>query len=271
MSYIAHRKPIIAANWKMHNSPQETDDFMRAFLRLVPDKCPIQIVIAPPSISLPKAVDILRNVRHSMIELAAQNMSQHPAGAYTGEISARMLKEVEVKHVILGHSERRSLYGETNAIVNAKVTAALEARLHPILCVGETLEERDAGQVERVLESQLRESLHEIGARRVLDCVIAYEPVWAIGTGRTASPQQAQEAHAFVRKVLTDIYGEDTSNKIRIQYGGSVKPNNMAELISQPDVDGALVGGASLEPGSFWEICRAAIESENVLNQSGAV
>ncbi len=263
-----HRKPVIAANWKMHNSPQETEDFMRTFLRLVPDKCPITIVIAPPFVSLPKAVESLHQVRHASVELAAQNMSQHAAGAYTGEISARMLKEVEVKHVILGHSERRSLYGETSQIVNAKVLAALEARLHPILCIGETLEERDAGKIEQVLESQLRESLAEVGAHRVLNCVIAYEPVWAIGTGRTASPEQAQEAHAFVRKVLTDLFDTDTAQKLRIQYGGSVKPSNMAELISQPDVDGALVGGASLESGSFWEICRAAIDYEVAQNKT---
>ncbi len=257
------RKPIIAANWKMHMTPQETDEFLRAFVRLVPMKCPIQIVIAPPAVSLTKAQDCLAGSRESTVELAAQNMSQHPAGAYTGEISARMIKECGCKHVILGHSERRSLYGETSAIVNAKLLAALEARLHPILCIGETLEERDGGLIEKVLESQLRESLAEVGVRRVLDVVIAYEPVWAIGTGRTASPQQAQEAHAFVRHVLTEMYGEDTAQKIRIQYGGSVKPNNMAELISQKDVDGALVGGASLESGSFWEICRAAIDSVN--------
>ena len=258
-----HRKPIIAANWKMHMTPQETEEFLRPFARLVPEKCPIEIVIAPPSISLPKAAEVLSAAREDKVELAAQNMSQHPSGAYTGEISARMIKECGAKHVILGHSERRAIYGETNAIVNAKVLAALEARLHPILCIGETLEERDAGKIEQVLESQLRESLAEVGPRRVLDCVIAYEPVWAIGTGRTASPQQAQDAHAFVRKVLTDMFGDDTAQRIRIQYGGSVKPNNMAELINQPDVDGALVGGASLETGSFWEICRAAIDWQN--------
>ncbi len=257
------RKPIIAANWKMHMTPQESDDFLRSFARLVPDKCPVQIVIAPPFVSLPKAHEALTNAREQNVELAAQNMSQHPAGAYTGEISARMIKECGCRHVILGHSERRSIFGETSAIVNAKVLAALEARLHPILCIGETLEERDGGLIEKVLESQLRESLAEVGARRILDCVIAYEPVWAIGTGRTASPEQAQEAHAFVRKVLTDMFGEDTAQKLRIQYGGSVKPNNMAELISQKDVDGALVGGASMEHGSFWEICRAAIDYVN--------
>lgn len=258
-----HRKPIIAANWKMHMTPQETEEFLRPFSRLVPEKCPIQIVVAPPYVSLTKAADVLQAARENHVELAAQNMSQHPSGAYTGEISARMIKECGVKHVILGHSERRSLYGETSQIVNAKVLAALEARLHPILCIGETLEERDGGKIEQVLESQLRESLADVGLRRVLDCVIAYEPVWAIGTGRTASPAQAQEAHAFTRKVLTDLYGEDTAQKIRIQYGGSVKPNNMAELIAQPDVDGALVGGASLEHASFWEICRAAIDYSN--------
>ncbi len=254
------RKPIIAANWKMHMTPQETEDFLRAFMRLVPDKCPVQVVVAPPFVSLSKAGEMLRN---DNVELAAQNMSQHPAGAYTGEISARMVKDVGCQHVILGHSERRALYGETSQIVNAKVLAALEARLHPILCIGETLEERDGGRLEQVLESQLRESLAEVGARRVLDCVIAYEPVWAIGTGRTASSEQAQEAHAFCRKVLHDLFGEDAAKKIRIQYGGSVKPNNMAELIAQPDVDGALVGGASLESGSFWEIVRAAVDWSN--------
>jgi len=261
---LAHfRKPIIAANWKMHMTPQETDDFLRAFARLVPDKCPVQIVVAPPFVSLAKAQDSLTMAREQSVELAAQNMSAQPAGAFTGEISARMIKECGCKHVILGHSERRSLYGETNAIVNAKVLAALEARLHPILCIGETLAERDADQLEQVLESQLRESLAEVGPRRITDCVIAYEPVWAIGTGRTATSQQAQEAHAFCRKVLGDMFGPDVAVKIRIQYGGSVKPNNMAELISQPDIDGALVGGASMEPGSFWEICRAAIDWAN--------
>jgi triosephosphate isomerase len=201
--------------------------------------------------------------RVDLVELAAQNMSQHPAGAYTGEISARMIKECGARHVILGHSERRSLYGETNTTIHAKLVAALEARLHPILCIGETLEERDAGQVEKVLGTQLRECLVDIGARRVQDCVIAYEPVWAIGTGRTASPEQAQEAHAYCRQVLAELFGEDTAQRIRIQYGGSVKPGNMTELISQKDVDGALVGGASLESGSFWEICRAAIDWAN--------
>lgn len=257
---MTSRKPIIAANWKMHMTPHETEDFLRSFLRLVPEKCPAQIVIAPPFVSLPKAHELLQSSRNANVELAAQNMSHHPAGAYTGEVSARMIKEVGCKHVILGHSERRTLYGESNQIVNAKVLAALEARLRPILCIGETLEQRDKGEIEQVLETQIRESLADVGARRVLDCVLAYEPVWAIGTGRTATPQQAQQAHAFCRTVLGTVFGADTAAKIRIQYGGSVKPNNMAELIEQPDIDGALVGGASLEASSFWEIVRAAID-----------
>jgi triosephosphate isomerase len=257
------RKPIVAANWKMNNPPSETEKFLRSFLRLMQDKCPVQVVIVPPFISLPKAQELIQGGRTEVVELGAQNMSQHSAGAYTGETSAVMLKECGVRHVILGHSERRALYGETNAIVNAKVLAALEARIHPILCVGETLEERDGGKIEQVLESQTRESLANVGSRRMADIVIAYEPVWAIGTGRTASPQQAQEAHAFIRKVLGDIFDVDTAKKIRIQYGGSVKPNNMTEIIAQPDVDGALVGGASLESGSFYEIVKACIEHVN--------
>lgn len=252
------RKPIIAANWKMHMTPQETEEFLREFTRLLPEKSPVQVVIAPPFVSLERASTVLKNGKEKGIELAAQNMSQHPAGAFTGEISARMIKECGCAHVILGHSERRALHGETDAIINAKLHAALEARLHPILCVGETLEERDGGQIETVLAAQLRGGLAEVGAHKALECVIAYEPVWAIGTGRTASPAQAQEAHAFIRRTLAEMHDEETAQKIRIQYGGSVKPGNMAELISQADVDGALVGGASLEPGSFWEICKAA-------------
>jgi triosephosphate isomerase len=262
------RKPIIAANWKMNNPPSETEKFLRSFLRVLPEKTGVQVVIVPPYISLPKAQELIQGGRTENVELGAQNMSQHAGGAYTGEISAVMLKECGVRHVIVGHSERRAMYGETNAIVNAKLLAALEARIHPILCVGETLEERDAGKVEQVLESQTRESLANVGSRRLLDVVIAYEPVWAIGTGRTASPEQAQEAHAFIRKVLGEMFDEDTAKKIRIQYGGSVKPSNMAELISQPDVDGALVGGASLESGSFYEIVKAC--SNHVTEPRGA-
>ncbi len=251
------RKPIIAANWKMHMTPQETDDFLRAFARLVPDKVSVQIVVAPPFVSLAKAQDVLVNAREQSVELAAQNMSAQPAGAFTGEISARMIKECGCKHVILGHSERRSLYGETSAIVNAKVLAALEARIHPILCIGETLAERDNGQIEQVLGSQLRESLAEVGPRRITDCVIAYEPVWAIGTGLVATPEDAQVVHAMIRAMLVES-SEELAQQTRILYGGSVKGDNAEGLLDQADIDGALVGGASLDAGGFAKIVEAA-------------
>lgn len=255
------RKPIIAANWKMHMTPQEADAFVRTFGRLVGSRDLVEIVLAPPYVSLPAALGQTKHIEN--VQLAAQNMSPEPAGAFTGEISARMIKELECTYVILGHSERRALFGETDDYIQRKVAAAHEARLKPILCVGETLEERDAGKLEEVLDTQLRGDLKDLGRLRAADTVIAYEPVWAIGTGRTASPEQAQEAHAFVRKVLTDMFDSETAERIRIQYGGSVKPGNMGELISQPDIDGALVGGASLEPDSFHGIIKAAEDHVN--------
>ncbi|HEY2572861.1 MAG TPA: triose-phosphate isomerase [Verrucomicrobiaceae bacterium] len=251
------RKPVVAANWKMNNPPSETEKFLRSFLRLMPEKSNVQVVIVPPFVSLPKAAELIQGGRTEVVELGAQNMSQYSGGAHTGETSALMLKECGVRHVIVGHSERRAMHGETNAIVHAKVLAVLEARMHPILCIGETLEERDGGMVEKVLETQIRECLMEVGSRRLLDVIMAYEPVWAIGTGRTATPEQAQEAHAHIRKVIGEMFDPDTAGKMRIQYGGSVKPSNMTELIAQPDVDGALVGGASIESGSFFEIVKA--------------
>lgn len=252
------RTYIIAANWKMHMPPSETAAFLRSFLRSYPAKTAVEIVIAPPFVSMPEAATSLAN--HPAVALAAQNMSPEPAGAYTGEISAAMLLELKTKYVILGHSERRAIFGENDTFINRKVIATHEARMTPILCVGETLEERDGGRVEEVLKTQLEGCLADVGLRRATETVVAYEPVWAIGTGRNASPEQAQEAHAFIRSVLAEKYGEDSAKKVRIQYGGSVKPNNAAELISQTDVDGFLVGGASLEPGSFHEIVKAAIQ-----------
>ncbi|MFT5407111.1 MAG: triosephosphate isomerase [Verrucomicrobiales bacterium] len=252
------RKPIIAANWKMHMTPQQTEEFLRSFTRLMGSRDRVEVVVAPPFVSLPAAQNITKNANN--IALAAQNMSPEPAGAYTGEISARMIKELDCEYVIIGHSERRAIFGESDDYVQRKVAAAIDARIIPILCVGETLEERDDKKVEEVLERHLRTGMKDVNRSRATDVVIAYEPVWAIGTGRTASPEQAQEAHAFIRKVLTDLYDGETSARIRIQYGGSVKPGNMGELISQEDVDGALVGGASLEPESFFGIIKAAEE-----------
>lgn len=252
------RKPIIAANWKMHKTPAETEEFFKDFTVLAKSDGRVDIVIAPPFVSLAAASAALRN--NDGIRLAAQNMHYEQSGAFTGEISPLMLREMLITYVILGHSERRSIFGETDEIINRKVLAAHFYHLRPIFCVGETLEERDSGKIEKVLTKQLTGGLTGVTAEQAVGTVIAYEPVWAIGTGRTASPEQAQEAHAFIRKVIGKLYDADTARKVRIQYGGSVKPSNMADLASQPDVDGALVGGASLESGSFWEICRAASE-----------
>jgi triosephosphate isomerase len=247
------RKPIFAANWKMNKGPSETEDFARSFLSKVQNRTfPCDIVIAPPFVSLSKAAEILGNV--TSIALAAQNCSEFDSGAYTGETSAMMLKEFFVHYVILGHSERRAIYGETDEVINAKVRKARELNMKPIFCIGETLEERETGRLEKVLRTQVSAGLKGLSERDLLDTVIAYEPVWAIGTGVTATAAQAQEAHAFVRSLVAEQFGADSAAKIRIQYGGSVKPGNAAELMACPDIDGALIGGASLEPQSFLDI-----------------
>jgi len=251
------RKKIIAANWKMNMTVGESDTFLDTFLLEIGDEKRVDIVLVPPFTALPRVSERLSRVQ--TVKLGAQNMHWEKPGAYTGEISASMLRELFVRYVVLGHSERRSYFGETDEIVNKKAKAALEATLDPIVCVGETLAERDAGQVEQVLERQIRGSLAGLGSKELLKTVIAYEPVWAIGTGRTATPAQAQEAHAFIRQKLVEISDSATAEKVRIQYGGSVKPQNAAELMRQPDIDGALVGGASLEPRGFTEIVKASI------------
>jgi len=244
------RKPIIAANWKLNKGPSETEDFAKALLAKaeeLPRGC--DLVIAAPFVSLPAAS---ASLSESTIRVAAQNMSEQDQGAYTGEVSAMMLKELFVSYVILGHSERRAIYGESDALINAKILKALEKELKPIFCIGETLAEREAGDLEKVLRTQVTEGLKGVSESDLLECVLAYEPVWAIGTGVTASPEQAQEAHAFVRSLLAELYGSETAEKVRIQYGGSVKPDNAAELLGQKDIDGALVGGASLDVPSFF-------------------
>ena len=251
------RKKIIAANWKMNMTVGEAGSFLDNFLRELGDESSVDVIIVPPFTALSFVNDRLTNT--SNVKLGAQNMHWEKSGAFTGEISAAMLRDLFVRYVVLGHSERRSLFGETDAIVNKKLRAAHEATLKPILCIGETLEQRDAGQVETVLEGQLRGSLAGLSPKELVETVIAYEPVWAIGTGRTASPQQAQDAHAFVRKTLAEIADQAVADKIRIQYGGSVKPDNAKTLLSQPDIDGALVGGASLDPRAFAEIVKAGV------------
>jgi len=255
------RKPIFAANWKMNMGASATEDFVKSFLsKIQGQNFPCEIVIAPPFVSLPKLADLLHTATAGQnahaIQIGAQNCSQYDSGAYTGEVSVLMLREFFVHFVILGHSERRAIYGETDAVINAKMKKAREANLKPIFCIGETLAEREGGMLEIVLRTQVTDGLKGISEKDMAETVIAYEPVWAIGTGVTATSQQAQEAHAYVRSLIADLYGADTAARIRIQYGGSVKPGNAAELMACPDIDGALIGGASLEPQSFLEIIR---------------
>ena len=216
----------------------------------------VDIVVCPPFTALS---EVSKAILDSNLRLGAQNMSEHNVGAYTGEIAAVMLKEFSVRYVILGHSERRQYQKESDELISKKAQAAHAASLKPIVCVGETLAEREANQTEKVLEKQIRSSLTGISKDQIVETIIAYEPVWAIGTGKTATTAQAQEAHAFIRGLLTNLYDETAARRVRIQYGGSVKPANARELMSQPDVDGALVGGASLEPRSFADIIKNSI------------
>ncbi len=250
------RKKIIAANWKMNMTVSETEGFLASFRLEIEEVSGVEVVIAPPFTALAKLSELLGGSQQ--IRLGAQNFYFEKSGAYTGEVSAAMLRELFVKFVIIGHSERRQIFGETDALINKKVVAALATELKPILCVGETLAEREAGQEKSVLETQLKGGLAGLKPDEILEIVIAYEPVWAIGTGRTATALQAQECHAHVREVVAELSDPVTADKVRIQYGGSVKPSNALELLTQPDIDGALVGGASLEPRGFADIVKAA-------------
>ena len=249
---MPERTPYLAANWKMHKTVAEAVQFVDALLpRIAGTRS--DVVICPPYLALGEVVE---RSRGSAVRVGAQNMHEDRSGAFTGEVSAPMLVEADVAAVLLGHSERRRYFCETDEALARKVPAALAAGLEPILCVGEVEGERDAGQTEAVLERQLNADLAAVNSSDLARVVIAYEPIWAIGTGRTASPEQAQEAISFVRDTLGRLGSE--SGLARILYGGSVKPDNAAELIAQPDVDGALVGGASLEPGDFAAIVEAA-------------
>jgi triosephosphate isomerase (TIM) len=250
------RKKIVAANWKMNMLQAEAAEFVKDLLLEIGDMVAVEVVIVPPFTAIAKVAEALGSAQN--IKVGAQNMYWERGGPFTGEISAAMLRDLFVRYVVLGHSERRQLFGETDEIVNRKVLAAHEASLRPIVCIGETLEQRDAGQVEEILETQLRGSLANLDGKGFQETVIAYEPVWAIGTGRNATPDQAQEAHAFIRTTLRQLSDDATAERIRIQYGGSVKPENARSLMSQPDIDGALVGGASLDARSFAQIVQAA-------------
>jgi triosephosphate isomerase (TIM) len=250
------RKKIVAANWKMNMTQAESERFVQSLLLDLGDITDVEVVIVPPFTAIAKVMEALG--ASQSIKVGAQNMHWEPNGPFTGEISAALLRDLLVRYVVLGHSERRMLFGETDKIVNRKVRAAHEATLRPIVCVGETLEQRDKGNVEKILSIQLRGSLQNLNEKEFQETVIAYEPVWAIGSGRNATSQQAQEAHAFIRHTLREIFDEATADRIRIQYGGSVKPENARVLMTQPDIDGALVGGASLDPRTFAQIVKAA-------------
>jgi triosephosphate isomerase len=248
------RKKIIAANWKMNMTCEEAAGYIETLLRELGQEDRVEVVIVPPFTAISKVSGLLSH--SEQVKVGAQNMYFEKSGAFTGEVSAAMLRELFVRYVVLGHSERRAIFGETDEIVNRKTHAAHEAVLKPIVCIGETLAEREAGKVEKVLDRQIRGSLAGLNPKEMTETVLAYEPIWAIGTGRTASPAQAQEAHAFIRQTVAKVWDAATAEKVRIQYGGSVKPENAAALMGQADIDGALVGGASLDPRAFAAIVK---------------
>jgi len=248
------RIPLVAGNWKMHKTEREAEAYIQALLPRLSALSGVEAALCVPFTDLRAMVD---SARGSPVEIYAQNMHHEREGAYTGEISPLMLSELDVRGVVLGHSERRAMFGETDKALALKLAAALETGLTPILCVGETEEERDAEETERKLRQQVRDDLVGVPSERLAEVVIAYEPIWAIGTGRVASLEQAQEAIAFIRALVADRHAQ-AAGRVRILYGGSVKPDNAAELLALPDVDGALVGGASLDAGQFAEIVASA-------------
>jgi len=250
------RKLIIAGNWKMNKTVAEALDLVRSLKLELANVKEVDIVVCPPFTALG---EVSKSILDSNLRLGAQNLSEHNVGAFTGEIAAVMLKEFSVRYVILGHSERRQHQKESDALIAKKALAAHGAALKPIVCVGETLAERESGQMEKVLDTQLRGSLGGLTKEQMTETIVAYEPVWAIGTGQTATTAQAQAAHSFIRGLLARLFDDTVARRVRIQYGGSVKPSNARELMSQLDVDGALVGGASLESRSFADIIRNSI------------
>jgi len=250
------RKLIIAGNWKMNKTVAEALDLVAGLKRELKDVKEVDIVVCPPFTVLG---EVSKAILDSNVRLGAQNMSEHNFGAYTGEIAAGMLKEFSTRYVILGHSERRQYQKESDELISKKAHAAHAASLKPIVCIGETLAERESEQMQTVLLTQVRGSLAGLSKQQMEETIIAYEPVWAIGTGKTATAQQAQEAHAYIRALLVKLFDETVARRVRIQYGGSVKPSNARELMSLPDVDGALVGGASLEDRAFADIVKNCI------------
>jgi triosephosphate isomerase len=250
------RKPIIGGNWKMHlGTPTEAISITKKLKSLVKGIKNVDIVIAPPFTVLESVV---RETKKTNLNIAAQNMYFEDKGAFTGEISPLFLKSIGVKYVILGHSERRQIFGETDDLINKKIKKALKESLIPIVCIGENLNAREAGKTKEIIQNQMNFTFQDISSQDMVKIIIAYEPIWAIGTGKTATPEQAEEIHIFIRDILKEKYGENVADKIRIQYGGSIKPDNAKSLFSRENIDGGLVGGASLNSESFFEIIKAA-------------
>lgn len=249
------RTKIVAGNWKMNKNSEETEDLINDLIAKLPLDLDVKVIIAPTFLNLASAVD---HLQFTPIDVAAQNMHQNENGAYTGEIAADMLKSIGVNSVILGHSERRAIFNETDAVIAQKVTTALRHEMTVLFCFGEELKDRQNKQHFNIVENQLRDGLFHIDNNNWTNIVLAYEPVWAIGTGETASPEQAQEMHAFIRETVRHTFGSDIADQVAILYGGSVKPDNAKEIFSKPDVDGGLIGGAALKADDFIVIVTAA-------------
>ncbi len=249
------RKKVIAGNWKMNNDLSQSQNLVSNVLNGLQSKPNCDVIICPSFTSLSEISNLVKN---TSIKLGAQNMHFENSGAFTGEVSASMLKSVGCEYVILGHSERRNIFGESDEMINKKILKALEAGLKPIFCVGELLEQREAGTTKDVVKKQIESGLKDVHPSKINDIIIAYEPVWAIGTGKTATSAQAQEVHEFIRSLVEKLFSSEAAGKIIIQYGGSVKPENSGELLSQKDIDGALVGGACLKADSFLSIIASA-------------
>ena len=250
-----YRKTIIAGNWKMNKTATETKKFAEELKAIMPRAKWCETVVCVPYVNIPAALKAFKDMR---VSVGAENLFYEPSGAYTGEVSAEMLKDLGVKYVIIGHSERRQYFGETDIIVNKKVHAALEAGLHPIICVGESLEQREMDVTMELIALQVKSALSGVSADKARKCVIAYEPIWAIGTGKTATAEQAGEVCTAIRTVIRGLYGARVARSVTIQYGGSMNPKNAAELLAQGDVDGGLIGGAALKADQFVEIINAA-------------
>jgi len=251
------RNFLIAGNWKMNNTVQESVKFSKELIAKINDSDCVDIMIAPTFTAL---FPVGEQLKGSCLKLGSQNIYWEKSGAFTGEISADMLKSCGVEYTIIGHSERRQYFGETNETVNKRIITAIDNSFIPVFCIGESLEEREGGKEEAVVKSQLVEGLKGIAKEKLTDLVVAYEPVWAIGTGRTATPEQAQAMHKFIRETVAEIFDTEFAEQLIIQYGGSLKPANAQELLSQPDIDGGLIGGAALQADSFSEIIRIASE-----------